>query len=259
MIKLLHISDLHFGPPYIKAAGDAILAQVATGAYAAVVATGDLTQRARVTQFVQAGAFLKSLESHARVIVIPGNHDIPLYRIWDRLMHPYRLFHTQVSKDRNPVLHLDDVTIIGLDSTHPLLRISNGRLGKTQLNFGKKALQEAHLQKYRAIALHHPLFLDPDFTGPDGILEMFLDWGVDLVFCGHAHSGLAQRVKDSRDRSLIISQCGTSTSSRGRGEGEGKNSINEIELSDSNIRVRLMEYNEGHFKAVREEIFPRNI
>jgi 3',5'-cyclic AMP phosphodiesterase CpdA len=131
--KLLHISDLHFGPPYVPEAGDAILAYATADSPGAVIVTGDLTQRARVKQFVQAGAFLRQLEGRTRVVVVPGNHDIPLYRVWDRLFHPYRLFHSLVSKDRNTVLGLDKVTVVGIDSTHPLLRLTNGRLGKAEL------------------------------------------------------------------------------------------------------------------------------
>ncbi len=48
----------------------------------AVVVSGDLTQRARYAQFYACKHFLDSL--NLPYLVVPGNHDIPLYHLWNR-------------------------------------------------------------------------------------------------------------------------------------------------------------------------------
>ena len=57
--------------------------------------SGDLTQRARVVQFAEARAFLDRLPKP--VIVVPGNHDIPLDDVASRFLRPlsgYRRYIT---------------------------------------------------------------------------------------------------------------------------------------------------------------------
>ena len=61
MLKLLHISDLHFGPPYVERVGDAVLQLVPQLHPDVIVASGDFTQRAKSAQFAQAKEFLDRL------------------------------------------------------------------------------------------------------------------------------------------------------------------------------------------------------
>ena len=87
MTRILHLSDLHFGLE--RAALVQPLLDLVNAARAdLVVVSGDLTHRARSAQFAQAAAFLRRIE--APLIAVPGNHDIPLYKLSDRLMRPYR-------------------------------------------------------------------------------------------------------------------------------------------------------------------------
>ena len=44
--KILHISDLHFGPPFVPAVAEAVLKTIPSLDLDAVVVSGDLTQRA---------------------------------------------------------------------------------------------------------------------------------------------------------------------------------------------------------------------
>src|SRR5690606_40715703 len=49
-----------------------------------IVASGDFTQRAREEQFREAREFLDRLPA-VPLVVTPGNHDVPLYRVMERL------------------------------------------------------------------------------------------------------------------------------------------------------------------------------
>ena len=85
MRTIVHLSDLHFGriDPAIL---DPLASLVAAIRPDVVVASGDLTQRARKAQFQEARAYMDRLPKPQ--VVVPGNHDVPLYRIWERSLSP---------------------------------------------------------------------------------------------------------------------------------------------------------------------------
>ena len=83
---LLHLSDPHFGterPQVVEALVRFARAQQPQ----VVVLSGDVTQRARRSQFRAARVFVDRLGA-ANVLAIPGNHDIPLFQLLARAMWP---------------------------------------------------------------------------------------------------------------------------------------------------------------------------
>ena len=99
MPTLLHISDLHFGKPFLPDVAEAVVEHSRSLAPDVVVVSGDLTQRAREEQFRQAAEYLERFERP--VVVTPGNHDVPFYRFWERFLLPYRYYRRYVSSDLN--------------------------------------------------------------------------------------------------------------------------------------------------------------
>ena len=93
MRTIVHLSDLHFGKVDL-----AVLTPLAeaVGALApdVVVVSGDLTQRARTAQFLEAKAFLARLPLPQ--VVVPGNHDVPLHNIVHRLVRPLEKFQRYI-------------------------------------------------------------------------------------------------------------------------------------------------------------------
>ena len=57
-LKLLQISDLHFGPPFIEKIGAAALRVASQLKPDAVIVNGDLTQRAKREQFEAAKQYI---------------------------------------------------------------------------------------------------------------------------------------------------------------------------------------------------------
>ncbi len=74
MIRLFHVSDVHFGCED-KAALAWFGTRVRAEAPDAVIVTGDLTMRARPAEFTAAARWLESLARPVTVEV--GNHDLP--------------------------------------------------------------------------------------------------------------------------------------------------------------------------------------
>ena len=85
-LRLIHISDLHFGAQS-DGALDALREALRALDPALVVATGDLTQRGQPEQLRAARDFLDSIQ--VPWLATPGNHDIPVLP-WRRLIDPLR-------------------------------------------------------------------------------------------------------------------------------------------------------------------------
>ena len=109
---ILHLSDLHFGTeqPVLCAALRRLSERLQPEA---VVVSGDLTQRARVAQFVQARQFLVSLQWP--LLVVPGNHDIPLFEFAERLLQPFDRFRQQFG-GLEPTLTTAHFHLVGVNS-----------------------------------------------------------------------------------------------------------------------------------------------
>ena len=268
-VTLLHISDLHFGKHFLPEVGEALRAKAQALAPNAIVVSGDLTQRAKPHEFADARAFLDSLPKVPQVVV-PGNHDVPLYRIWERFFQPHALYQQYCNNELDTVLKSEALIIVGLNSTNPYRAVKGGRLSSAQLEFCEHAFANAPLQTQRVVALHHHLIPAPTFerTAPmpqaKRALEVFTRLKVDLIMAGHLHRAYIGNSLDvysgkRRDHGIIIVQCGTSTSRRGRGLEREKNTFNWLQLSSDSIEVTHYVYfsNSNDFAPVSRHQFAR--
>lgn len=247
MLTLLHISDLHFGEPFVPHVGEALLTKLGQLPADAIVISGDLTQRAKPREFRAARDYFERLPPLPRVIV-PGNHDVPLYRMHERLLQPYRLYRKYIADELDTVLRLDNAVIVALDSTNPYRTVSNGRIRTEQLEFCERALTDAPADAARIVVAHHHFAPAPDYDGgevmPKGkrALDWFTRLRVDLILAGHLHRAYVGNSLDvysgeDREHGIVIVQCGTSTSRRGRAREREKNSFNWIQLSETSVSV----------------------
>jgi 3',5'-cyclic AMP phosphodiesterase CpdA len=251
-LRILQVSDLHFGPPFVDEVGEETLRSAHRLDPDVIVVSGDLTQRAKPEQFVAAKRFLDQLPDVPK-LVIPGNHDVPLYRIYERLVTPHKHYRQIISKDLNSVLKLDNAVIVGLDSTAPRSAISNGRIHSWQLDFCAKAFGDAPAQAARILVAHHHFAPAPDYlhdrTMPKSKRAMmrFVELGVDMIMGGHLHRAYIGNSLDfypgsHRERGIIIAQCGTTTSRRGRGREQEKNTFNLVELYPDTVDIKHFLY-----------------
>ena len=117
MRTLVHLSDLHFGR--VDAALLAPLrALVERLEPDVVVVSGDLTQRARSGQFQQARVFLDSLPGPQ--IVVPGNHDVPLYNVFSRFLTPLVKYRRHVTDDLSPEYVDEEIAVLGINTARSL-------------------------------------------------------------------------------------------------------------------------------------------
>jgi 3',5'-cyclic AMP phosphodiesterase CpdA len=270
MLSLLHMSDLHFGPPYLPQVGEAVLRACEQLQPDIIVASGDFTQRAKRKQYAEARAFLDRLPEVPKVVV-PGNHDVPLYRVFERLFRPYALYKQYISPQLESVLVRDDAVIVALNTTSPLLAITHGRIRRRQLDFCAEAFHAAPPTAVRIVVAHHHFAPAPDYDDEHDVmwrareaLDRFNDLGVELVLGGHLHRAYIGNSLDLypshwRSSGIIIAQCGTATSRRGRAREREKNSINLIQIGpEVTLITHYMYFHEvGGFAPVSRHTFPR--
>src|SRR3954471_18543059 len=99
MAVLVHLSDLHFGRVDERLL-DPLVAAVMAARPDVVVISGDLTQRARRSEFEAARAFIARLPTPR--VIVPGNHDVPLYNVAARLLRPVARFRKYIEADPLP-------------------------------------------------------------------------------------------------------------------------------------------------------------
>jgi len=269
MFRLLHISDIHFGPPYVPRVGKALLDIARRLELDLVVASGDFTQRAKAHQFAEAREFLDALPSVPQ-IVVPGNHDVPLYRVYERVFDPYRYYYQYMSDKLDDVLRFDVAHFVSLNSTAPLQAITNGRISTEQLDFCEAAFTETPETAARIVVAHHPLAPAPDYERRSHMpksrraLDRFTKLGVEMILGGHLHRAYIGNSLDvcpggDREHGIIIVQSGTTTSRRGRAREREKNSFNLIEIEQHCFQITHYMYfdDADGFEAISRHEFPR--
>jgi len=153
MRTIAHISDLHFGR-HDETAAARLLADISEAKPDLVVITGDLTQRARHRQFAAARAFLEKLPRP--VIVIPGNHDVPLYDVVERFVGRLARYRHYISAELQPFFADEEIALLGLNTARSAT-FSNGRISHKQATAIKTVFGEVPANRLKILAVHHPL------------------------------------------------------------------------------------------------------
>jgi 3',5'-cyclic AMP phosphodiesterase CpdA len=239
MRTLIHLSDLHFGridqtliQPLV-----AVIEQIQPSV---IAVSGDLTQRARREEFQEARAFLRAL--HYPQIVVPGNHDVPLYNVPARFLHGLQRYRRYISPDLEPFYADSEIVALGLNTARSLA-FKGGRISAAQIAHTQERLRPFGDDVTKIIVTHHPFELPEPYDRHAlvGQARMAMDRlatsRIDIFLAGHlhiSHAGPTSLRINSSGRSAILVQAGTATSTRSRGEG---NAFNVIRIQKAEIVV----------------------
>jgi 3',5'-cyclic AMP phosphodiesterase CpdA len=222
MRTIVHLSDVHFGR--IDPATVAPLLKAIAGVRPDLtVLSGDLTQRARLGQFRAAREFLDALPTPR--LVVPGNHDVPLWNAAARFLTPLARYTRFITADLSPVYRDDEIVVAGV-STVRSWTIGEGRISMSQVRDIVATLEAAPKSAVRIVVTHHPFDLPPG-VGEQRLLGRahsamaeLATAGADLFLAGHLHLShighSAERYRIAGHSALIV-QAGT-VSTRSRGE-----------------------------------------
>ena len=232
MSVLLHLSDTHFGTEQAHVV--AALLQLAREVRPDIaVLSGDVTQRARKAQFAAARRFTEMLGAPV-TLVIPGNHDIPLFNLGARLITPYANYRRAFGAALEQEFSDENWLVLCVNTTRPW-RHKDGELSQAQIERVAQRLEAAAPSQLRIVVVHQPVRVIRDSDRANllhGHREAVQAWsaaGADLVLSGHIHLPYVQALHESSSpspRPAWAVSAGTAVSRRIR---EGRpNSVNLI-------------------------------
>jgi 3',5'-cyclic AMP phosphodiesterase CpdA len=241
MRVIVHLSDVHFGrlqPSLVEP----LTAAIQGLAPDLLAVSGDLTQRARRREFADAQRFLESLPFPR--LVLPGNHDVPLYNVFTRFVTPLARYKRAITTELSPVYRDEEMIVVGVNTARSLTW-GEGRINARQVDEIVATLAGASPDLIRIVVTHHP------FDLPEGVREERLVGGAasamkklaearaDLFLAGHLHLShighTATRYKIAGHSALVV-QAGT-VSTRSRGE---QPSFNVLRIQRPEIGVERL-------------------
>jgi len=230
MSVLVQISDPHFGTeqPLVVLA---LLKLIQREKPDVAVLSGDITQRARRGEFAEAKRFVDRL-AVPRTLVIPGNHDIPLFNPFARLFQPYANFSRAFGEELEPEHDSESLLVVCVNTTRPQRHV-DGEVSDAQIDRIAGRLRTAKASQLRIVVTHHPVHVVRAEDVHDllhGHAKAVRAWsraGVDLILGGHIHVPyVVQLPSEVAPQGGWGVQAGTALSSRVR---DGiPNSINLI-------------------------------
>jgi Icc protein len=224
-LTICQISDIHCGNArFIPELLDRTIIEINRARPMAVVIVGDLTDAGYREEFEQAAEYIGRIQCD-HIMVVPGNHDA---------RNVGYIHFEQLFGERQSVIDLDDVILVGVDSSEPDL--NDGQVGREHYDFIFSAFSEAR-EKLKIFVVHHHLISLPG-TGRErnivydagDILERLIQGGVDLVLTGHKHVPYSWRLED-----MLIVNSGTASTLRLR--GNTRPCYNVIEVEDGRVEV----------------------
>lgn len=260
MTVVAHISDIHFGRevPEVVAA---LIADLVEARPDVVVISGDLTQSASHRQFAAARTFLDHLP--APCLVVPGNHDIVSFPLWELFLAPYRRWRRFVATGLSPEWSNAALLIKGVNSARPFgpyLNWSRGMLSPAQI---AAVAASGRDPRVLMVAAHHPVAYGNDVeraydlvTRSGDLLATLATRPRSLVLLGHRHRSHVSRWSPSDGErpvasastlapdDVLVVHAGTATSDRLRGE---VNSWNRITLADGGVGIEVRHYADGRW------------
>ena len=261
MRTIVHLSDLHFGrvnpailPP--------LLGFIREAKPDLVAISGDLTQRARTEEFQAAREFLDAIPFPQ--IVVPGNHDVPLYNVLARFVRRLDRYRRYITDDLAPFFSDEEIAVAGVNTARSLT-FKDGRVSAAQIAELKARFQKLTGEPTKIVVTHHPFDLP---TGAEGgrvvgrarkAMAALAECRVDLLLAGHfhiAHTGSSTTRFHIPGYSALVVSSGTSTSTRGRGQ---PNSFNVIRTERSRIGIECWAWQpeRTQFDRLSDEHFAR--
>jgi 3',5'-cyclic AMP phosphodiesterase CpdA len=257
MRRIAHISDLHFGRVDPEVA-DAIVRDIFDLAPVLVIISGDITQRARARQFAAARRFLDRIPFPK--LIVPGNHDIPLYNLGRRFLSPLGRYKRYISQELNPCFVDDEVAVFGINTARPFTWI-NGRISDGQLEQVCERAEKLPPALFKIAVTHHP-FTPPPRGAPLSVvgrarkaLRALESCGIELVLSGHFHMAYTGDVTveelDAAARRILVVHAST-LSTRRRGE---PNAYNAIDINHPRLSISSRVWDGSRFYTSVESDF----
>ena len=189
MRTVVQVSDLHFGT-ILEPTLEPLLESLHGINPDLVIVSGDITQRAREEQFQQARAYVNRMPGHK--LVIPGNHDIPLYDVFRRFLKPLVHYERYITDNLAPFFIDDEIAVVSINSSRSLT-FKGGRISADQVAAARARFANLGGDPVRIVVTHHPFDVPVALSGVDVVggarhaIEELSQCNVSLYLTGHLH------------------------------------------------------------------------
>jgi len=252
LIRLAHLSDIHFGGENVAATAEA--ARVLRGeGLDLIVVSGDLTQFGAIGEFEAAAAWLETLPEPR--LVCPGNHDAPYLAWWERFYSPFGRFERLIGAADGQTFAAEGLAVFGLNTARgvqPRANWSKGQISQDQVRRAAKWLAAAPPQTLKVVVVHHPLVemiggpMTARVWGGARAAQVLSESGADLVLSGHIHAPFVWPYAFADGRSHAAGAGTLSVRERGVPA-----SFNLIEADEREIRVVAQAWTGSRFEPSR--------
>lgn len=263
-MRIAHLSDTHFGTerPEVVAA---LLDTLAALRPSVVILSGDITQRARAPEFEAARRFVDALPRDAERVLIPGNHDIPLYNLWRRITAPHADYERWLGP-RESLRRFGAVTVLALDSTHPALG-KYGRLAAPRLRARLREARAASAPDGLLLVIaHQPLWTawgadrSQTLIGRHHTARVLSEARADVVFSGHVHVpfiGTSAASDPALAWRFLMCGAGTAVSHRTRPGAPNSLNVLDVDAAAPAVQITRHDWQGSRFDATDTAVFRR--
>lgn len=258
MTTIIHISDTHFGTE-VSAVVRAITQTIHDLQPDIIILTGDITQRARTSQFKEAATFMANLPAKTK-LAIPGNHDIPLLNPFARFLTPYRNYNRAFGS-RESLWSEEGLNILCYDATSPL-RHTRGKLTRHAVLRKLRAIKNSTPDSVLIACVHQPLVTawpqdaHETLINREEIAQLWSEHQIDIVLSGHVHVPLLITTREffpDLPHHFILAGAGTAVSHRVRPGAPNSFNVITINKNDPTPSLRVTYH---YFDAALSQFIP---
>ena len=272
-VRLLHISDIHCGAPFVSHHVDAAQTLAASMRFDAIAISGDLSQRSRTHELRAARKILDALREIAPLLVVSGNHDAawwyaPFGVGWRSRVHAR--WRRYIQSELEPTLCVPGLALIGLNSApgamprtvtmNPRDWSVKGGLTTSQIEAARTRVGNTSPSDLRVLVTHHNVVRGRlsdrwGMTKPEQTLQALASLGADVICTGHDHEERVERVVLG-PHALVVSGANTLSN---RVRGHRASALNVIDADATTVAVTIWKYDEDvrAFTLGQSSRFPR--
>lgn len=251
MTRIALLADLHFGTVPVELAQQ-LARDLERIRPDVIIVAGDLTMRSTRREFADAKSWLEGLA--APLLLLPGNHDLPVWSIFERFTNPFARYSRTAGAKLMPVFEDGQSFILGLNTTaswQPHLHWQEGIARRRDVIAARLLLAQAPREKARIVATHHPMLPIEGFPRARPVrraahaVAMLVEERAEMLLCGHIHQTYAVAVPRPGGTVIAVG-APTALSTRMRGEVNG---FWLIEVLPERFRLTLHRSGGGGFEA----------
>ncbi|SFK58078.1 metallophosphoesterase family protein [Methylocapsa palsarum] len=256
-IRLVHLSDVHFGAEDREASESAVV-MAHSFSPDAVIVSGDVTAAGRPREFRQAQTWLARLPSPR--FVTPGNHDVPYWNLPLRIFAPFARYHRFIGPVSVTAINLPGLAVRGVNTSRGAQFRSDWSKGAVNLDALRQSALElkAAATALKVLVCHHPLIEARPTVMTGGVYRaaaasvLLAQAGIDLILTGHVHDPFAVSLQPQGGRTYAIGAGTLSLRSRG-----APPSYSTIEADALSIKIQAWGWTGSDFEPFKAWLLPR--